>query len=235
MLVSALVLGLLGSLHCLGMCGPIALMLPLQGSTGQRTLQLFSYHFGRMTAYSLLGIAFGLLGKGLYLFGLQQNLSIAMGCLMVLLVLIPSSWRHKIGLTGPVARLLQNIKNRLGGLLKKPGMDTLASLGFLNGFLPCGLVYMALVGAVAMGDPWQGGVYMALFGLGTVPLMSLLIFGKQWVGQSARGLFRRSIPVFVVLVGLLFILRGLGLGIPYISPKVAGAVHQEATIECHQP
>ena len=235
MLLSALVFGLLGSLHCLGMCGPIALMLPLQGSAAQKGLQVFAYHFGRTTAYVILGITFGLLGKGLYLFGLQQNLSIAMGGLMVILVLIPASWRHKIGLTGPLARLLQGLKNRLGVLLKKPGIDTLASLGFLNGFLPCGLVYMALVGAVAMGDPWQGGLYMALFGLGTAPLMSVLIFTRQWVGNRARGVFRKSIPVFVFLIGLLFIVRGLGLGIPYISPKAAAAVHQEATIDCHQP
>jgi len=235
MLVSAVVLGLLGSLHCLGMCGPIALMLPLQGNTGHKIQGLAAYHLGRITSYTLLGITFGFVGKGLYLFGLQQNLSIAMGVIIIALVLMPASWKHRIGLVGPFTLFLGRLKRALGDLLRRPTVDALASLGFMNGFLPCGLVYMGLIGAVAMGSPWEGGLYMMLFGLGTVPLMSLVVFGRQWIGPKARFRIQRLIPIFLFFIGTLFILRGLGLGIPYVSPEPVHLTAHQESIECHHP
>lgn len=235
MLISAVILGLLGSLHCLGMCGPIALMLPLTGSAGQKATGLATYHLGRILSYSLLGVAFGFVGKGLYLFGLQQKLSIGMGVLMILLVLLPNPWKKHLRIHSWFNRILLKIKNGFGRFMGKPGPDALLSLGFLNGFLPCGLVYMALIGAVAMGNPWIGGLYMALFGLGTVPLMSLVVFGRQWIGTQSRLNIQRWVPVVVFFIGTLFILRGLGLGIPYVSPRTAPPVLQEQSQDCHQP
>ena len=235
MLISAVILGLLGSLHCLGMCGPIALMLPLKGSAGQKAAGLATYHLGRIVSYSLLGLAFGFVGKGLFLFGLQQKLSIGMGVLMIALVLLPNNWKKRVGINNAFSRILLRIKSSFGRLLGKPSPDALLSLGFLNGFLPCGLVYMALIGAVAMGDLWKGGIYMALFGLGTVPLMSLVVFGRQWIGTQSRLNLQRWVPVFVFFIGTLFILRGLGLGIPYVSPRTAPTVLQEQSLDCHQP
>ncbi len=236
MVTSALVLGLLGSLHCLGMCGPIAFMLPLdQSNMTKKTVQLSIYHFGRLLAYGIIGVLFGFLGKGLALFGIQQKLSIGIGILMILLVLIPTKYLNGHKFLTPVYSILGKVKSKLGAELKKKTPDAFLTIGFLNGFLPCGLVYMALLGAIAMGNPLQGGLYMMLFGLGTVPLMSLVVYSKGILGSSIKSKFRKLIPVFVVIIGVLFIVRGLGLGIPYVSPKAMATDSVTATIECHQP
>ncbi|WP_036382332.1 sulfite exporter TauE/SafE family protein [Muricauda sp. MAR_2010_75] len=236
MLTSALVLGLLGSLHCLGMCGPIAFMLPLDQNNGvKKTAQLSIYHFGRLLAYGIIGVLFGLLGKGLSLFGIQQKLSIGIGVLMIVLVLIPGKYLNGHRLLSPIYSIIGKVKSKLGAELKKKTPDTFLTIGFLNGFLPCGLVYMALLGAIAMGNALEGGLYMMIFGLGTVPLMSLVVYSKGMLSTSIKSRIKKLIPVFVVIIGILFIVRGLGLGIPYVSPKSAPTNSVMATIECHQP
>ncbi len=236
MLTSALVLGLLGSLHCLGMCGPIAFMLPLdQTNDIKKTGQLSVYHFGRLLAYGIIGVLFGLLGKGLSLFGIQQKLSIGIGVLMIVLVLIPGKYLNGHKLWSPVYSIIGKVKSKLGAELKKKTPDTFLTIGFLNGFLPCGLVYMALLGAIAMGSSIEGGLYMMIFGLGTIPLMSLVVYSKGMFSTSIKARIQKLIPVFVVIIGILFIVRGLGLGIPYVSPKPAPTNSITATIECHQP
>jgi sulfite exporter TauE/SafE len=236
MLTSALVLGLLGSLHCLGMCGPIAFMLPLDQNNGvKKTAQLSIYHFGRLLAYGIIGVLFGLLGKGLSLFGIQQKLSIGIGVLMIVLVLIPGKYLNGHRLLSPIYSIIGKVKSKLGAELKKKTPDTFLTIGFLNGFLPCGLVYMALLGAIAMGNALEGGLYMMIFGLGTVPLMSLVVYSKGMLSTSIKSRIKKLIPVFVVIIGILFIVRGLGLGIPYVSPKPAPTNSVMATIECHQP
>lgn len=233
MLYSALVLGLLGSLHCLGMCGPIAFMLPVDHSSKLKSgIQSLTYHLGRILSYGIMGLLFGLLGKGLNLFGTQQKLSIVMGGIMILLVLIPFNKLAQKSITRPIYKVISGLKNALGATLKKKTADTFLTIGFLNGFLPCGLVYMALLGATAMASPWQGFFYMAVFGLGTIPLMTFAIFFSKVIKSSFKNRIRRLVPVFVVIIGVLFILRGMGLGIPYVSPKLADQTESTA-VECH--
>ncbi len=220
MLLSGILLGLMGSLHCVGMCGPIAFMLPVDRSSQTKKIgQIFIYHFGRLLSYGILGLLFGFLGRGLYLFGLQQKLSIGIGIAMIVIVLLSYTSLKASAITQPLYRLIGNVKKALGSALKKKSADTFLTIGFLNGFLPCGLVYMAVLGAIAMGNPWTGALYMVLFGLGTVPLMTTAIYFSGVLKGSARQNIRKLIPLFVIFVGVLFILRGLGLGIPYISPK----------------
>ncbi len=234
MLLSAIILGLMGSLHCVGMCGPIAFMLPVDQSNNVKKFgQIFIYHFGRLMAYGIIGVVFGLLGKGLYVFGMQQNLSIAIGVLMILVVLIPYKTFNRYNLSKPIYKVISKVKNRLGAALKKKSPDTFLTIGFLNGFLPCGLVYMALFGAIAMGSAAEGGLYMMLFGLGTIPLMTAAIYFSGLLKGGIRQKVQKLIPVFVVLVGVLFIIRGLGLGIPYISPKPVAEI-VSGTMECHE-
>jgi len=236
MLLSALVLGFLGSLHCLGMCGPIAFMLPLDSkNTWRKGLQLSLYHLGRLTSYALMGLAFCLVGKSLQLFGVQQKLSIGIGVVMILVVLVPSRYLGRLSLTRPVYAWVGKVKSGLGAALKKRTPDTFLTIGFLNGFLPCGLVYISLFGAIAMNNPWQGSLYMLLFGLGTVPLMTSVVYVGGLFGRKARNGIRKLVPVFVVIIGCLFILRGLGLGIPYVSPKAITPEMVSADMECHQP
>ncbi len=232
MLLSALLFGLLGSFHCIGMCGPIAFMLPVDRSnTFRKVSQIFLYHLGRIITYSLIGLLFGLLGKSFYLFNLQQQLSVFIGVLMIVVVLIPYKTFNKYNLSKPLYSFISKVKSALGKELKKKTPDTFLTIGFLNGFLPCGLVYMALFGALASGDAWQGSLYMAVFGLGTIPLMTTAIYFGNFLTGKVRRYITKAIPVIVILMGLLFILRGLGLGIPFLSPP---PVSQEvsADYEC---
>lgn len=234
MLLSALVFGILGSFHCIGMCGPIAFMLPLsRDNNAKRYLQITLYHAGRLFSYSLIGFAFGIVGKSLNLFGIQQQISIAIGIIMILLVILPSKRLGTFSVSKPLYKIIGRIKSSLGAALKKKSPDTFITIGFLNGFLPCGLVYMAVLGAIATGSIATGGLYMFLFGLGTVPLMTgAIYFSNVLTSASIRQKIRRLIPVVLLLIGVLFVLRGMGLGIPYISPA---PVHDLVTAEasCH--
>jgi sulfite exporter TauE/SafE len=233
MLVSGLILGLLGSLHCVGMCGPIAFLLPVsRDNHSLRLVQIGSYHLGRFTAYGLLGLVFGFLGKGLSLFGAQQYLSIIAGVLLLLTVAIPQRILFKHSLSKPLALAIGKLKSALGQALKSKRPDTFLTLGLLNGFLPCGLVYMAVFGSLALANPWQGSLYMVLFGLGTLPLMTGAIYAGNFLNKTIQLKIRKAIPVMVALIACLFILRGLGLGIPYVSPKL-NPQKIEAKIECH--
>ena len=220
MLLSALIFGLLGSFHCIGMCGPIAFMLPVDRSNNFKKIsQIALYHIGRIFTYSLIGLLFGLLGKSFNLFGFQQQLSIIVGVFMIVMVLIPYKTFNKYNFSKPLFQLISKVKTALGKELKKKSPDTFLTIGFLNGFLPCGLVYMALFGALASGDALQGSLYMVLFGMGTIPLMTTAIYFGNFLTAKVRQYIRKAIPVVVVIIGLMFILRGMGLGIPYLSPK----------------
>ncbi len=233
MLVSAFILGLLGSFHCIGMCGPIAFMLPVgRSNTTKKLFQILLYHFGRLLAYGIIGLFFGLIGKSLNIFGLQQGLSIAIGVLMILAVLVPTQLLTRYNFSKPIYKLISRLKNRLGKELKKRTPDTFLTIGFLNGFLPCGLVYMAIFAAIAYGDLLESSLYMILFGMGTIPLMTATVYAGNFLTGKARLRIQKAIPVFIVIIGLLFVVRGLGLGIPYLSPKPITEM-VSADFECH--
>lgn len=218
MFLSAILFGLLGSFHCVGMCGPIAFMLPVDRHKPiKKFFQILSYHFGRLLTYSLIGLLFGFLGKGFYFFGFQQQLSILVGVSMILVILFPKIFQ-KLSFTKSISKIIFKIKNSLGKELKKKGNDTFFTIGFLNGFLPCGLVYMAIFGALATSNAFAGSLYMFLFGLGTIPLMTAVVYLGGFAKENLRKNIQKAIPVMVVFIGLLFILRGLGLGIPFVSP-----------------
>ncbi len=235
MLYSALIFGLLGSFHCVGMCGPIAFLLPVDRENPyKRAFQLVSYHLGRIFTYALIGVVFGIVGKTLNLFGIQQQLSITIGLVMIVTILIPTKLFNRYNFSKPIYKLVGKVKNALGVALKKKDHGTFFTLGFLNGLLPCGLVCMAVFGALASGGALQGGLYMALFGLGTVPLMTTAIYLGNFLNKTIKQRVVKVIPVIVVIVGLLFVLRGLGLGIPYVSPSKMVAVEKlSAKHSCH--
>jgi len=236
MLYTAFILGLLGSFHCIGMCGPIAFALPLDRSSKSTMLfQTFLYHLGRLITYTLIGVLFGFIGRGLFLSGFQQRLSILMGIIMILSVVIPVSLFSKFHITQPLYKVIAKVKKQLGLYLNKKSNKSIFLIGFFNGFLPCGLVYMALMGAVASSNVFQGSLYMFLFGLGTVPMMTLAVYAGNIFKVSLRNKIQRFIPVFVVIIGLLFILRGLGLGIPYISPSDTKLIISNNTKGCDTP
>lgn len=220
MILTAFILGLLSSFHCIGMCGPIAMMLPLdRNNATKKVLQILLYHLGRLTAYAFIGFIFGLLGKGFFLAGFQQQLSVFIGIAIILLVIIPEKKLMNYNFSKPIFKLISIVKTRLGSQFKNRSYQSLFTIGVLNGFLPCGMVYMALFGAIAMQSPSFGFLYMILFGLGTLPLMSSVAYLHSFLTQSTRNKIQKTIPYVAVGIGILFILRGLGLGIPYISPS----------------
>jgi sulfite exporter TauE/SafE len=230
---SAFILGLLGSLHCVGMCGPIAFMLPVDRTNSVRKIiQTMTYHLGRMLAYGLIGLFFGFVGKSLYIFGIQQQLSIIIGVLMIVLVLVPTQMVNKYNFSKPIYNLISKVKSALGKALKKKTADTFLTIGFLNGFLPCGLVYMAVFASLTTGQAYLGSLYMVLFGIGTIPLMTSAIYLGKFLNSKMKQRIQKVIPVFVVIIGILFIIRGLGLGIPYLSPAPMVDMVSN-TMDCH--
>lgn len=219
MLYSAFFFGLISSLHCIGMCGPIAMMLPVdRNNQAKKVTQIVTYHLGRLSAYATIGLVFGLLGKGFFLAGIQQKLSIFIGFAMILVILIPEKRLAQYNFSKPIFKLISKMKATLGGQFKNRSYKSLFTIGLLNGFLPCGMVYVALFGAIAMQSPAYGVIYMLLFGLGTVPLMSSIVYLNSFLTVPIRNIIQKAIPYVAVLIGVLFILRGLGLGIPYVSP-----------------
>jgi uncharacterized protein len=215
---TAIVLGLVGSLHCAGMCGPLALALPQAGNS--RTGYLagrMAYNLGRITTYCLLGVVFGLLGKTIFLAGIQRWVSIALG-LALLAGLFAS---RRLAMWQPITGLVGRLKVRMSALLRQRSFLALAMLGLLNGLLPCGLVYVAGAGATATGGILASVVYMAAFGAGTVPMMLAISLSGKLVPTSLRLNLSRAIPISVFLLATLLILRGMSLGIPYLSPDLA--------------
>lgn len=233
MLYTALLFGLISSFHCIGMCGPIAMMLPVDhNNPTKKVLQIMLYHLGRLTAYGMLGLFFGMLGKGLFLAGFQQQLSIAVGILMIVFVVVPERILAKYNFSKPVYKLISKVKSHLGTQFKRKSPDALFTIGLLNGFLPCGMVYAALFGAIAMQSELLGVAYMVLYGIGTIPMMSAVVLISNFITVPVRNRIQQLIPVFVIAIGALFIMRGMGLDIPYISPNTTSLIVQ-ANPDCH--
>lgn len=219
-------------MHCVGMCGPIALALPMGFKT--RLSFAFSrvlYNLGRTVTYTMLGGIFGLLGKGLVLAGFQQALSITLGVLLLVIAFTAINPESQLLNLGPVTRFTTRLKVALGGLLRHGSQSSLFTIGLLNGLLPCGFVYLGIFGAINTGGALTGMAFMALFGLGTIPLMLAVSMAGSVVGAKVRASSRRLLPVFMVLFATLFIMRGMNLGIPYLSPKINGV--QMGHAKCH--
>lgn len=234
MLWTALVLGFLGSFHCIGMCGPIAMAV---GGRGSQTFLLnkIIYNLGRSLTYAGLGLIVGTLGFSLSLAGIQQGVSVAMGMLIVFFSL--SYKKADRFLTVPaLSGTVVWIKSRLSLYLKSGSKLAFFSTGLVNGLLPCGMVYMALVVAVGMQSPFLGANYMLFFGLGTIPMLLGLMMSGNLLPAIRRQQFQKVIPYLGILIGVLMVFRGLGLGIPGLSPELAvfdyGTQQVEITM-CH--
>jgi sulfite exporter TauE/SafE len=233
-ILAAFFVGLVGSLHCIGMCGPVAIALPVPDSTN---LSFFTgrilYNLGRVVTYSFLGAILGLLGGRIALAGAQQVVSIILGVVIIVAVLLPQKCKNYFAQHPLIQKLAQPLKTNIGMLFKKGTFSAMFLIGILNGFLPCGLVYVALAGAIASGNAISGAAVMILFGLGTVPAMfAATIFGK-FINVGIRTRIRKAVPVLAILLGVIFILRGMNLGIPYISPKLSSHTQVSSEMECH--
>jgi len=217
---TGLTIGLIGSLHCIGMCGPIAVALPLgRRSFFDRAIGGLTYNLGRTITYGFMGFIFGLLGKGIEMAGFQQWASILLGVVMILSVFFPFLFKDQFGNAGFGNGISGKIVSRLRVLFGNHSKRNLLVIGLLNGLLPCGLVYVAIAGAINTNDVLAGILFMVAFGLGTIPLLLAVSLLGNMVGAKLKHKLNKIIPVFIVILGIIFILRGMSLGIPYISPK----------------
>jgi sulfite exporter TauE/SafE len=214
----AFALGLLGSLHCAAMCGPLMLALPVPpGGASRFVAGRLIYQMGRVATYVLLGVLAGLAGKSLFVIGAQRWLSIALGAA----ILLGYFTAKKLSAAAPVTRFVGVLKTAMSSQLQRRGLRSLALLGTLNGLLPCGLVYAALAGAAAQGAVGNSIIYMAIFGAGTLPVMLAASLSGKIFPIALRLKLRRLIPAGIFVLAGLLILRGLALGIPYVSPDLA--------------
>ncbi|SHJ43808.1 hypothetical protein SAMN04488028_101115 [Reichenbachiella agariperforans] len=217
---SALILGFLGSMHCVIMCGPIALTLKSQNSLNRFVTSRLLYNLGRISTYSLLGVVFGLLGQGLVLATYQQFISILLGAMMLLLAIALYKRMDATGLGRPLSRLTQWFRRIFGQAMKGHQLLSSYLTGLINGFLPCGLVYAALVGALATGALTKGAWYMMIFGLGTFPAMLIVSLTGQLIAHRITPQVHKLSAGFVMLLGCILILRGMELSVPYLSPVI---------------
>lgn len=227
-IVAGFILGIVGSLHCVGMCGPLALSLPVhQFDTQRKWMAILLYNVGRLLTYALLGIGLGSCGHLFAWWGLQQTISILAGVMILILLLSQFSLADRIsyvaGFQDWVNRNLVRAFHKAG----RPGSFLL--IGLLNGLLPCGLVYAAIAASVATMHSAQGLALMLSFGLGTFPMMIGILRFSDWIKGRIRHKLKLAIPVAVTGLALLLIFRGLNLGVPFISPR---ADTQKSEVSC---
>lgn len=237
-LIAALSLGILGSMHCIGMCGPLVIAIPSNWTNRWSfIIERMMYNVGRLLAYAAMGAVLGLFGTTLSFAGIQQNVSVILGISLLLTVVVPFSLKSRIQKYSPLTSMYLFVKNKFHTLFQKRGMTALFLMGFLNGLLPCGLVYTALIGATAVGEVGRSALFMTIFGFGTVPaLLGVSLAGKM-LSLKYRLVLRKTVPLFSVVIALILILRGMNLGIPMLSPKVQHVQHHQTAepqteIEC---
>lgn len=211
---SAFTIGLLGSMHCVGMCGPIAISLPYGNKRWQIAAGGLTYNVGRVVTYTLMGSIIGLLGKGAFMAGIQRWLALGLGILLLIIAVFSIPVETKLVSLGFTNRLYLKLKTTLGRSIQKHGVKALFLTGMLNGLLPCGLVYLAIMGAVSQDSILNGAGYMAMFGLGTIPLMLLTSLTGGMIAPKWRSRIQKFYPIFLVIFAALFIARGLNFDLP---------------------
>ncbi|WP_018615354.1 sulfite exporter TauE/SafE family protein [Segetibacter koreensis] len=229
--ISALVLGLLSSFHCVSMCGAIAFSLPTQHlSPTKKLFGILLYNSGRIFTYALLGMLVGIAGRQLYIGGFQQWFSIIAGAGILIIVIQSFLGLPVFHLPGfkKVNGLVQKLIIRF---IKKPSFPGIFSLGIANGLLPCGLVYLAITGAMAVGSITGAATFMVAFGMGTFPALFLLSYFGFLISITTRNTIKKSVPFVVALMGILLIVRGMGLNIPYLSPAITNTA--ATAVRCH--
>ena len=225
---TAFIMGLAGSLHCIGMCGPLALSLPVSHSDN---LSRFAggtiYNLGRIFSYAVLGLIFGTIGKLIIASHWQSRLSLILGVLILVYLFIPKKYFH-LSKPNLFNKAFIVLRKQLGILFQSRNLSSLFFIGILNGLLPCGLVYLALSSSVLTGSSLSGALFMGFFGLGTFPAMMATIILGNYLNQQMRLKINKALPVLLFVMAALLILRGLELGIPYVSP-----LHADGTVTCH--
>lgn len=212
---TAFIIGFLGSFHCVGMCGPIALALPgSDESLGSQLIKKFLYNSGRILTYTLFGAVFGLAGYSISLAGFQRPLSIILGAVIILAVIIPKKYSSELQRLPGIHFLFRRLQKGIKSLMKRKSNGSFLTIGILNGFLPCGFVYAGLAASLTTGSVLNGMLFMAVFGLGTFPAMMVMSMAPSFISLKMRSKINKFVPYFAVLLGILLIARGLLMGDP---------------------
>lgn len=212
-----LILGLASSLHCAGMCAPVMVLgTNLYKANRNVKKHALLHQLGRLFSYLSIATIFALFGKTLQLFDFQQQISLVAGIVLLVMLTYPLLTRY---IKLPNMKWMNGVlfTPKLWASINKLPMP-LRSTGFgiLHGLLPCGVVYVAATAAMGMGSLAASLSFMFLFWLGTVPVLVSL----SGISQLLKRFKMQSVQTFVTYsIAILFIFRGLGLGIPYISPK----------------
>lgn len=231
-IIAGLTLGLVSSFHCIGMCGPLTLALPLHHrSVLLRFAGLLLYQLGRITTYSFIGLLFGFVGRRIYIQGYQQWFSIGLG--IIILFMAALYFLHRYDFHVPFFKSFYiRVQKLISFFLQKADNPFgFFTMGMANGLLPCGMVYIALITTLSFTTITESISFMAMFGAGTLPAMMLVGMAGQFVKPAVRGAMQKAVPWFVVLVGVVLVLRGMNLGIPFVSPALPGAA--EDAVVCH--
>ncbi len=226
MLINGLIFGLISTLHCAGMCGPLAFYIPSQVKGDKRVFAVL-YQIGRISIYIVIGLMVYLLGMSFSFFKLQQTLSIVMGSLMVLYVLWPLLKLPKLKL---FSNLQGNVLKKISAAIGSNSNKSALGLGMMNGLLPCGAIYIAALYCASFNQVSDAVVYMLLFGIGTMPVFiaAWMLISKQFSFKVKR--FTYLYKALPLVVGVLMILRGANLGIPYLSPELENS-NQTVTVK----
>ena len=219
MLWSAFILGLLGSWHCVGMCGPIAMMVP--GSKGKnRVVAAGLYHFGKIMSYALIGSLFGLFTAFITSLKVQSWITISAGIFIGILAFAPTLLNYVERKGFKIFNGLINFKNKISKALNKNKAEYGFYIGFFNGFMPCGLVYIAAIGAMVQPSVIESVGYMVLFGLGTIPFLSLAIFTSGFIKERLRLHSSKVRTVAFIAISIFMIWKGYnGLKIEIEQPQ----------------
>lgn len=219
----AISMGLISSFHCVGMCGPIALALPVhKGPRAQQIAGVLAYNAGRALTYAMFGMVIGTLGASLAWLGALRYVSIAVGVAMLVYVFWPSGLERGLHMPLFWQKTINLLRQSMATYLKKTDLSGMLLLGMLNGAVPCGMVYMALLNSVATGSVWGGAIFMALFGLGTMPAMLALGIAKQQFTPALRTRIRKFTPVLVAIAGIWLVARGITASYPEQAKPAAG-------------
>jgi sulfite exporter TauE/SafE len=230
-IASAFIMGFAGSLHCIGMCGPLALSLPVSHNNNlSRITGAVIYNSGRIVSYTTLGLIFGSLGGLIIAPKWQSSLSLALGVIILIYLVVPKKYFH-FAASNKFNKPFLWLRQQLGKLFHSKKQSSLLAIGILNGLLPCGLVYLALSSSVISASSLNGGMFMLFFGLGTFPAMFITVVMGNYINQSIRLKLRKAVPALLFVMATLLILRGMELGIPFVSPAFA---HGNAgAVSCH--
>jgi sulfite exporter TauE/SafE len=227
----AFIMGFAGSLHCIGMCGPLALSLPVSHSNDlSRIIGSLIYNSGRIFSYTALGLIFGSVGNIIIATRWQSSLSLALGIIILLYLIVPKKYFH-LSAANKLNTPFHLLRYQLGKLFKSDKRSSLFAIGILNGFLPCGLIYLALSSAIITANSINGGMFMLFFGLGTFPAMFATVVMGNYLNQNLRLKIRKVVQIMLFFMAVLLILRGMELGIPFVSPAYAS--ENTAAASCH--